>query len=189
MDVGRIGPELKQAGNDTMLGSIEAFVIHLLNGLTFEFGDDIYCLIGQELGGRDLASCRASMVRWVDRLGEAHTYAAFAGTLIGYAVSPLSGLLSAIVGKPKSAGEAFGRGLVLELIEGALSVVGQMITAPVFGVAIWSLGLSAAIAPIRGGVAAFTFSWAASVMFRFFMMLIVIGGLVAGLNFLGIMPI
>ncbi len=172
-----------------MFGSIEAFVIHLLNGLTFEFGDDIYCLIGQELGGRSLASCRASMTRWVDRLGEAHTYAAFAGTLIGYAVSPLSGLLSAIVGRPKSAGEAFGRGLVLELIEGALSVIGQMITAPVFGAAIWSLGLSAAIAPIRGGVTAFTFSWAESAMFRFVILLIVLAGIAAGLNLAGLLPL
>lgn len=171
-----------------MLGSIEAFILHLGNGLTFEFGDDLYCYARQEAYG-SLAACRAQSVRYVARLGEAHAYAAFAGTLIGYAMSPLSVVLSKIVGRPKTPGEAFGRGLVLELIEGGLSVLGQVITHQALGMALWSFGLSAVIAPVRGAVAAFTLSWAQSGLFRFVILLGVLGALAIGLNQLGLLPL
>ncbi|MEL6479029.1 MAG: hypothetical protein AAFR17_17005 [Pseudomonadota bacterium] len=171
-----------------MLGSLEAFFIHLGGGLTFEFGDDLYCYARQE-GFGSLRACQAKAVTYVTHLGEAHPYAAFAGTLIGYAISPLSGLLAAIVGRPKSAGEAFGRGLVLELIEGALSVLGQVITGLALGPAMWSLGLSAVIAPVRGAVAAVTYSWIHSGVFRFLVVIGVLGALAVLLNRVGALPV
>ncbi|MEO0995487.1 MAG: hypothetical protein AAFX62_17010 [Pseudomonadota bacterium] len=171
-----------------MLGSIEAFLLHLGNGLTFEFGDDLHCYLRQEAFGWSMAACRAETVRHVARLGEAHAYAAFAGTLIGYAITPLSAVLAAIAGRPKSAGEAFGRGFGLELVEGALSVLGQLITDQIFATAIWSLGLSAVIAPVRGGVAAVTFTWVRSALFRFVILLAVLGGIAIGLDRFGLLP-
>ncbi len=49
-----------------MLGSIEAFLIHLFNGLTFEFGDDLYCWAAEAMSGRDMSACRAATTAWVD---------------------------------------------------------------------------------------------------------------------------
>ncbi|MEM9046710.1 MAG: hypothetical protein AAGC81_18675 [Pseudomonadota bacterium] len=172
-----------------MLGSIEAFLVHLGGGLTFEFGDDLYCYLRQEAFGANLATCRAETVRTIARLGEASPYAAFAGTLIGYGISPLSGLLSVVAGRAKSASGAFGRGFGLELVEGALSVLGQVITDQVLSTALWSLGLSAAIAPVRGSVAAFTYSWAQSGLFRFAMVMLLLGIGALGLHWLGFLPV
>lgn len=171
-----------------MSGTIEAFLVYLMNGLTFEFGDDIYCWARAEVTGANMRSCKAGMVRWTATLAQGHAYAAFAGTLIGYAITPLSGLLSAVAGKPKSKGQAFSRGFGLELIEGVLSVIGQMITDPVIGTAIWSLGLSAVIAPVRGSVAAFTFAWINSGVFRFLILLTILGGIAILLNRFGLLP-
>ncbi|MEO0624683.1 MAG: hypothetical protein AAFU49_12925 [Pseudomonadota bacterium] len=171
-----------------MSGTIEAFFVYLLNGLTFEFGDDLLCWAGQELGRGPINACRSEMIRWSARLAEDHAYAAFAGTLIGYAITPLSGLLALIAGKPKSAGQAFGRGLGLELVEGGLSVIGQLVTDPTMGTALWSLGLSAVIAPVRGIVAAFTYSWVSSGVFRFLIVLILLAGLAILFDGLGLLP-
>ena len=172
-----------------MLEALEAFIVYFLSGLTFEFGDDLVCWARHELAGVQMSACRADAVRWTAHLGQAHPYAAFVGTVIGYAITPLSGVLSAVAGRPKSAGEAFGRGLMLELVEGALSVIGQYVTDPVLGPALWSLWLSAVIAPVRGGVAAFTFSWVESAAFRFLILLMVLGGVAIGLNALGLLPV
>lgn len=172
-----------------MLGSVEAFTFYLLNGLTFEFGDDLLCYVRQEAFGASMPVCRAELVRYLGQLGINEPYAALAGTLVGYAITPLSVLLSAILGRAKTAGEAFGRGLVLELIEGALSVVGQVITDGVLQTALWSLGLSAVIAPVRGGVAAFTFAWLRSGFFRLAVILLVLGAGAFGLHRIGVLPL
>lgn len=172
-----------------MLGSVEAFILYLLNGLTFEFGDDLVCYLRQEALGASMPACRADLVRYFGQLGTNEPYAALAGTLVGYAITPLSPVLSAILGQPKTAGEAFGRGLVLELVEGALSVVGQVITDGVLHTALWSLGLSAVIAPLRGGVAAFTFTWMRSGLFRLAVVLLVLGAGAFGLHRIGLLAI
>ncbi|MEL7444332.1 MAG: hypothetical protein AAGK02_00790 [Pseudomonadota bacterium] len=172
-----------------MLGSVEAFFIFLLNGLTFEFGDDLYCWAQNNWAQVSMSTCRAQMVRYVGALGTAHAYAAFAGTLVGYAVTPLSVVLAGLAGKPKTPGQAFTRGLGLELVEGVLAVVGQVITDGVLATALWSLGLSAVIAPVRGTVAAFTHSWARSTLFRFLIIVLVLGLLAFALRQAGLLSI
>lgn len=172
-----------------MLGSLEAFIIYVLNGLTFEFGDDLLCYLRQEAFGASMPACRAELVRYTGELGAAAPYAAFAGTLVGYAITPLSIVLSAFAGRPQSAGQAFGRGLGLELAEGALSVIGQVITDGIWETAFWSLGLSVAIAPVRGFVAAFTFTWARNGFFRFVIVLTLLGAGALGLDRLSLLPL
>lgn len=172
-----------------MLGSVEAFLIYFLNGITFEFGDDLYCWAQNNSAQVPMGTCRAHVVRYVGALGTAHAYAAFAGTLVGYAVTPLSVLLAGLAGKAKTPGQAFTRGFGLELVEGGLSVIGQVITDGVLATALWSLGLSAAIAPVRGTVAAFTHSWARSGVFRFLIIVLVLGLLTLALRQAGLLSI
>lgn len=172
-----------------MLGPVQAFLTHFANGLTFEFGDDLFCWARYSWADVPMASCRAEVVRYVGNLGAAHPYPAFAGTLIGYAVTPLSVVLSQIVGKPKSPGQAFRRGPGLEVVEGGLSVIGQVITDGVLATALWSLGLSAVIAPVRATVAWFTHSWAASGVFRFAIMVGVLGVIAVVLHRAGLLAI
>lgn len=172
-----------------MLGTVEAFLIYFLNGLTFEFGDDLFCWAQNAAFDVNMSACRREVVRYVGNLGIAHAYAAFAGTLIGYAVTPLSVVLSAIAGKPKNSGEAFMRGLCLELVEGGLSVLGQVITDGMVGPAMWSLGLSVVIAPVRGTVAALTYSWLHSAVFRFLVVVGVLCAIAIVLHRIGLLPI
>lgn len=172
-----------------MFANIEAFAIHFLNGLTFEFGDDLFCWARQELANVPLANCQAFIVRYTTSLGDQHVNAAFAGTLVGYAVTPLSVMLAAVAGKAATAGQAFKRGFGLELIEGGLAVIGQIITDGILATALWSLGLSAFIAPIRGFIAAFTHSWLASGFFRFLMMVAILGAIAITLHLFGLLPV
>lgn len=172
-----------------MFPALEAFFLHLLQGLTFEFADDLLCWAADSWFGGNLARCRAEMVAWAARGANAAPYAAFAGTLIGYAVSPLSIVVAAFIARPNSPGEAFGRALSLELVEGAIAVVGQLITDQSFGTAIWSLALSGVIAPLRGSVAAFTYAWEASSVFKFCVLLAIIAAVLILLASLELLPV
>ncbi|WP_299628365.1 hypothetical protein [uncultured Tateyamaria sp.] len=172
-----------------MFAIIEAFVLHFLQGITFEFADDLLCWASDAWLSGNLHSCRASMVAWAKKSANIAPYAAFVGTLIGYAVSPLSVVVAAFMGKPHSPGDAFGRAFSIELVEGAIAVIGQLITDQSFGAAVWSFGLSAVIAPIRGSVAAFTFAWDASGAFKFLVLLVVLTAALVGLSMLGLLPI
>lgn len=168
---------------------LEAFLLNFINGITFEFGDDLVCWASEAWLGGDLDRCRQAMVAWLGHRANAAPYWAFAGTLLGYAVSPLSILLAAFIGKPKTPGEAFWRGAGLELLEGLIAVIGQVITDHNFSTAIWSLGLSAVIAPVRGSVAGITLAWQTSAVFKFCVLLAVLGAVAFGLNVLGILQL
>ncbi|SMX28204.1 hypothetical protein TRP8649_02319 [Pelagimonas phthalicica] len=167
----------------------QAFFLHFLNGITFEFADDLLCWAGDAWFGGHLGTCRATMTGWANHSANTAPYAAFAGTLLGYAVSPLSVIVAWFVGKPKSPGDAFWRAITLELIEGVIAVIGQVITDQNLGVAMWSLGLSAVIAPIRGCVSSFTYAWSTSVVFKFFVLLSILTVAAIGLARLGLLPL
>lgn len=168
------------------MDTIEAFLVHLLMGLTFEFGDDLYCWGQVGFGTPDFAVCQRDMVAWTNGLASAAPYAAFVGTLIGYAITPLSAVLAAFTDKPKNPGQAFGRAFGLELVEGALSVIGQVITDADWDTALWSLALSAVIAPIRGFAAFFT---ALGPFGRFLIVLATLSGLAVVLDRIGVLQI
>lgn len=172
-----------------MFSALEAFLLHLLAGVTFEFFDDIACWGAASLLGGDLDRCRTFMVTWANEAAGAAPFSAFFGTLIGYAASPLSVVVIWFVGKAKSAGDAFWRAITIELTEGVIAVIGQIITDQNFSIAIWSLGLSAVIEPVRGGIASVTYAWNTSGIFRFTLILIGVGLFAFGLNVVGLLPI
>lgn len=138
---------------------IEAFIIFFLNGVTLEFGDELICFAHEAIGFNSYGSCRNGLRHIIYNGATNYTYIALLGGILGYVISSTFYIYVAFNGAPKTAGDIFKTILTVELIEGCVSVVGQLLTDGVFETAIISLPLSLAAGAIRGGVLAFMFAW------------------------------
>ncbi|WHP69401.1 hypothetical protein [Phaeobacter inhibens] len=146
---------------------IQAAFLYFFNGLTLEFGDEFFCMAYDFFGYSSQGACRKALLSIIYVGAERYTYISIISAVLGYALSPTFFIYVAIKGKPNTAGQIFSTILMVELIEGSISVLGQLATDGDFGTAIISLPLSLAVGSIRAIVLSFLFEWNRSDFFKF----------------------
>lgn len=141
--------------------------MYFFNGLTLEFGDEFLCMAYDFFGYSSQGACRKALLSIIYVGAERYTYISIISAVLGYALSPTFFIYVAIKGKPNTAGQIFSTILMVELIEGSISVLGQLATDGDIGTAIISLPLSLAVGSVRAIVLSFLFEWNRSDFFKF----------------------
>lgn len=154
----------------------ESFAIFFVNsGAMLEFGDEVYCAFqgwissssNEMISDHAFRECRDYARSKILYIEENHTYTAITGALLGYVLlAPTAILYYYFYGRPRSASEVFTSTLKIEIVEGGICVVGQLLTDGNFDVAIISLGIGFASGLVRGSVLFVTTKWATDQQFR-----------------------
>lgn len=146
---------------------LQAALLYFFNGVTLEFGDEFFCIAYDFFGYDSQSACRKALLSIIYVGAERYTYISIISAILGYALSPTFFIYIAMKGQPKTAGQIFSTVLIVEFIEGSISVLGQLATDGDFGTAIISLPLSLAVGSIRAIVLSFLFEWKRSDFFKF----------------------
>lgn len=163
--------------NSEELSPAMGFVIFMVNsGMMLEFGDEIFCATWSYLEKRDheallkseiFESCRETARTKIAYVEGNHPIVGLVGAIFGYVLfAPLAIFYYLRFGRPKTAREIFESTFKIELMEGGVCVLGQVLTDGNLLVASMSLALGFLSGLIRGGGLAFMHQWRQHVNFR-----------------------
>jgi hypothetical protein len=143
--------------------AVSAFAIAFINsGAMLEFGDEIYCSVlswasgesGGIFGTQTFKNCRYHAQMKIAYIEKHHSTTALVGLLLGYILlAPAALMYYLFYAKKKNPTpkDIFKSTFKLELGEGAVCVVGQVMTDGNLKMALLSLGIGCASGVIRGG--------------------------------------
>jgi flagellar biosynthesis GTPase FlhF len=158
-----VSQDYDTSDNPYETNAVSAFAIAFINsGAMLEFGDEIYCSVlswasgesGGIFGTQTFKDCRYYTQRKIAYIEKHHSTTALVGLLLGYILlAPAALMYYLFYAKKKNPTpkDIFKSTFKLELGEGAVCVVGQVMTDGNLKMALLSLGIGCASGVIRGG--------------------------------------